>query len=250
MSSPSLRAELRANFKDFGIQWQKELKAAATKHKPLIAVFQDSYIRIASIQAWRTSVTQAVMDEDSAAFFFEAQNDLLVSHCLARCGSFRQALKSLRSGIENVFFSLYYMDHPVERRKWLRGQHKIGFSELHSYLVGHPDLSSYKPADVGLDALSTEYATLSKAVHSSAKHFRMTTDLSNTRLWVADTPAVGKWATRERSVIGAMNLLLVHLFAHKLTGAQNRALREMLGLVLAAKKKTEIKQSLKVTLPS
>ena len=35
--------------------------------------------------------------DDSLAFFFEAQNDLLVSHCLAREGSFRQALKALPS---------------------------------------------------------------------------------------------------------------------------------------------------------
>src|SRR5688572_7249996 len=97
MSLAVLRGELKSNFKEFRSQWRSELRGVAKKHQADAKLFADSYVRIASIQAWRTAVIVEHMDEDAQAFFFEAQNDLLISHCLANCGSFRQALKSLRS---------------------------------------------------------------------------------------------------------------------------------------------------------
>ena len=59
-------------------------------------------------------VLEPRMTADSLAFFLEAQNDALVSHVFGNLGSWRSALKALRSCIENVAFCLYYKDHPVE----------------------------------------------------------------------------------------------------------------------------------------
>ncbi len=249
MSLSVLRGELKSNFKDFNSQWKKELREVASKHSSERKVFQDSYTRVASIQAWRTKVVAERMDDDSAAFFFEAQNDLLISHCLANCGSFRQALKSLRSCIENVFSALYYMDHPVELHRWLQGKYKIGFTELHNYLASHPRLHGAGANVTGLPILQSEYATLSKAVHASAKHFRITTDLTDTKLWVKDVPSIRQWSTRERQVITALNSLLLHMFANNLHGAKHRPLREMLALVIPTARRAEIRRRLSVNIP-
>lgn len=243
-----LSAEMEENFKTFEAQWPKEQVAATTAIAPARRKFVASFVRISSIQAWRVTLLRDVLDEDAEAFFFEAQNDLLISHCLARSGSFRQALKALRSAIDNVLFTLYYKDHAVELRKWELGQHKLSFSELHSYFSGHPVLIGFSGAESGLDALKSEFSTLSKAVHGSAKQFRMTNKLDEICLWDADIASVGMWETREKTVILAMNYLLAHMYREQLTGAQRMGLRQAVGLVVPKTKFAYFKTALKINL--
>jgi hypothetical protein len=158
-------------------------------------------------------------------------------------------LKSLRSFIENIYSALYYMDHPVELQRWLLGKYKIGFTDLSTYFASHPKLKGVDASANGLAILGTEYATLSKAVHASAKQFRMTTDLTDTKLWVHDKVAVRQWATRERQVVIAANALLLHMFSDNLLGAKHRALRELLALVIPVGRHKEIRQRLSVNIP-
>jgi hypothetical protein len=249
MSLALLHGELKANFEDFTKQWQEELEAVAKKHAAHDKIFEASYVRVALVQSWRT-VVEGRMDDDCAAFFFEAQNDLLVSHCLARCGSFRQALKALRGCIENVLNALYYMDHPIEMKKWLVGEHRLGFTDLYTYFVGHPAVEQAALEKSGLPDINNQYAILSRAVHASAKQFRMTTDLTDTKLWVNDPIAVNKWASNERIVVNALSLLLLSLFANELEGAKNLQLRSMLSLTIPGKNHAGIKKRFGVTLPS
>lgn len=244
----SLRDEVTSNFAAFEMQWPNDLSAAKADLSPSIEKFEQSYIRISSIQAWRVSVILGGVCEGAEAFFFEAQNDFLTSHCLARCGSFRQALKALRSGIENLYFSLFYMDHSVELIKWEQGRHKLGFTELCAYFESHPNIVGYPAAVACIDVIKAEYSTLSKAVHGSAKMFRMTQNLTEIRLWGNDLAAVGKWATREKSVITHFNILLLHLFCSSVQGTQNRNLREAVGLVVPKSHWATLKGSIKVTL--
>ena len=246
--SSALNDELEENFKLFESQWPKDFGAAFTALSTSKKYFISSYVRISSIQAWRTTIMLEAMDDDSLAFFFEAQNDFLISHCLARSGSFRQALKSLRSAIENILFALYYKDHPVELTKWVLGQHKLGFTEMIKYFEGHPLLQKLSPSESGLDVLKTEYGTLSRAVHGSAKEFRMTQNLTDIQLWSTATPSVGKWASREKAVITAFNLLLLQMFQSQLTGSQRLNLREVLGLIIPKNRHASIKSKLKITL--
>jgi len=244
----TLREEIAGNFKAFEADWSNDLLAAKADLSPALSKFEQSYVRISSIQAWRVSVILGNGCDGAEAFFFEAQNDLLTSHCLARCGSFRQALKALRSAIENTFFSLFYMDHLVELQKWELGRHKLGFTELCAYFESHPAIYDHAIALSCIEAIKGEYATLSKAVHGSAKVFRMTQNLTEIRLWGNDIPSVGKWATREKAVIQNLNLLLLHMFAEKLQGAFNRNLRESVGLIIPKSQWVELKQSINVTL--
>jgi hypothetical protein len=243
-----IRAEIKANFAKFEDAWPKELNAAKAAIVPARAQFEHSFLRISSIQAWRTGVVNSAVSADAAAFFFEAQNDLLTSHCLASCGSFRQALKALRSALENIYFSMYYKDHPVEFAKWEQGSHKLGFKELSTYLEGHPDLAGVPAPLTGLPVLQNEYSTLSKAVHGSAKQFRMTNNLEDIRLWAGDTIAVSQWATRERLLIQSLNLLLLSLFREHLAGAKLLGLRQVVGAVIPKNRHPEIKTALGITL--
>jgi len=244
----TLRDEILNNFTKFESDWSDELLAAKLGLVPALNKFEQSYLRISSIQAWRVSVILGNVCEGAEAFFFEAQNDLLTSHCLARCGSFRQALKALRSAVENIFFSLFYMDHTVELKKWELGRHKLGFTELCSYFESHPANHCYPVAQSCIEAIKSEYSTLSKAVHGSAKVFRMTQNLTEIRLWGNDLAAVGKWASRERAVIVNVNILLLHMFSTKLLGTNNRNLRESIGLVVPKAQWAELKETIKVTL--
>lgn len=244
----ALAKEIAENCRAFDKQAVSALATARTALDPANGKFEKSYERIASIQAWRTGVIHELPSEDAQAFFFEAQNDFLVSHCLARHGSFRQALKALRSAIENIYFALYYMDHPVELENWLRGLHRIGFSELTTYLEKHPALSRGFPGTIPLGTLTHEYSTLSKAVHGSAKSFRMTQNLSDLQLWIGDLPSVGKWATREKTVVHAVNLLLLQIFREKLIGTQRRNLREVIGLLIPPTQIAQIKKEQGITI--
>jgi len=99
-----------------------------------------------------------------------------------------------------------------------------------------------------IEAIKAEYATLSKAVHGSAKVFRMTHNLTDIRLWGNDAAAVGKWATREKAVIQNFNVLLLYLFHSRLQGTQKRDLRETVGLVVPKASWTTLKNDIKVTL--
>lgn len=243
-----LLAEIEENFKTFEAQWPAEQVAATGAITPARKKFIASFVRISSIQAWRVTLLRDVLDEDSEAFFFEAQNDLLVSHCLARSGSFRQALKALRSAIDNVLFTLYYKDHPVELRKWELGQHKLSFTELYNYFNGHPALAGVSGSQSGLDVLKTEFSTLSKAVHGSAKQFRMTNKLDEICLWDADISLVGMWEAREKAVILAINYLLAHMYRSQLTAAQRMGLRQAMGLVVPKARYAYFKATLKITL--
>lgn len=244
----SLQDELRANFNQFNQSWRIEanttLAALDVKHD----TFGESYSRIASIQAWRTSIIESTLDADSAAFFFEAQNDLLVSHCLAHLGSFRQSLKALRSAIENILFTIYYKDHSVELRRWKDGEHKLGFTELIAYVSSHPLMKGISDDSNGVAKIKEEYSTLSKAVHASAKRFRMTNESVENRLWINDVTELSCWATRENAVIKALNLLLLHCFADKLKGAAHPNLRQLIGLVIPKKRHIQIRSDLQINL--
>src|SRR5204862_7086402 len=132
--------------------------------------FLSSYSRIASMNAWRSDMLETIVSASSLEFFAEALNDVLISHVFARFGSWRSALMSLRSCIENTCYCLYYKDHPVELRLWESGKHRPPFAEIHGYLASHPDIEPLGSSPVtGLANLKSEYGTLSRAVHASAK---------------------------------------------------------------------------------
>lgn len=240
--------EIDSNFINFEMEWPKEQEKCIQALIPAREKFLKNYINITKIQAWRTLVIDKKMCEDSQGFFFEAQNDLLTSHCLARSGAFRQALKSLRSFIENIFFSLYYSEHPIELIKWKKSQHRLGFQELYIYFSTHPKLENFSDQKNGLSTLKEEYATLSKAVHGSAMSFRMTKNLTDIKIWSNDISKVGQWSTRENHVIQSINLLLIHFFCEELKGAKLLPLRKVLGINLSTEKIIYFKEKLSINI--
>jgi hypothetical protein len=241
-----LLKETEANFDTFGGDWRKhmaDVSAELTKQRPK---YLESYRRIVSLQAWRSFLESRVSDA-SLSFFLEAQNDALTSHVFASLGSWRSSLKALRSGIENVMFSLYYKDHPVEFTLWEAGHHKPPISDFVSYLERHP--LRIKEATVDpIPHIQAEYATLSKAVHASARNFRMTKDIKTTLLWSSALPTLGQWQAREAAVLLNLNLLLLVHFRNDLTGAAGAPLREAVSLAIAPSKYSDIKTHLGVAL--
>jgi len=242
-----IKAEIESNFEAFTTSWKSDLSnsmAVLDSHRD---DFLKSYARIASLNAWRANVLQNRISEPSLEFFAEAVNDAVVSHVFARFGSWRSALMSLRSCIENTCYCLYYKDHTIELRLWESGKHRPGFSEVCDYLEHHPDIAPLGNSSVtGIELIKIEYATLSRAVHSSAKRFRMSPSVHQTALWKPEVVSLGQWKTREQRMLYGLNLLLVTVFREFLQGTQQAALRKALSLVIPTSKHAKIKSELKV----
>jgi len=238
--------ETESNFESFDKDWRTQMTIVSANLANQRAIFLSSYRRIVSLQAWRLFLESRISDA-SLRFFLEAQNDALTSHVFANLGSWRSALKALRSCIENVMFCLFYKDHPVEFRLWETGQHKPPISDFMNYLEQHPDRVKVPTVDP-MPHIHTEYSTLSKAVHASAKGFRMTNDVKTTLLWSDSVPSLNQWQTREIAVLTNLNLLLVSHFRNGLTGAGAASLREAVGLAIAVNRYPDIKAHLSVTL--
>lgn len=245
----ALKAEIEANFEAFSTSWKTELPKSISALDSYRDDFGKSYARIASLNAWRTNVLESRISEGSLEFFAESINDAVVSHVFARFGSWRSALMSLRSCIENTFYCLYYKDHPIELRLWETGKHRPGFSEIHTYLEHHPDIALFGNIPVtGLASIKDEYATLSRAVHASAKNFRMSPNVHQTALWKPEAASLGQWRTREQHTLSGLNLLLITVFREFLQGTQQSALRKSLSFVIPASLQPKVKSELKVSI--
>jgi hypothetical protein len=236
-----LEKEVEENYDKFVASYRKGIKDTANSLEAQKEKYLESYRRIVSLQAWRSELLEPTVSPDSLAFFLEAQNDALTSHVLASFGSWRSSLKSLRSCIENVMYCLYYKDHPVELLLWHDGHHRPAFAAMEKYFQEHPQMKSISPQAAGLDSLSSEYSTLSRAVHASAKSFRMSVEDVGVQLWSDDIVRLGSWGTRERTVISALNLLLMAMFREQLEGGRAPNLRKAISLVIPSSKHAQIK---------
>ncbi len=210
--------------------------------------FKMSYRRLVSFQAWNSELINKIASDGTQGFFIESQNDVLMSHALARQGAWRVALMSLRSCIENTLFGLYYLDHPVELELWELGRHRLGFTEVLNYLSDHPKFINLPPKIIGIGALKTEYATLSKAVHGSSKLFRVTREGEIKGLNVVSHPDFGSWKCRERLTVTSLNMVLLTFFRDNLIGTSNPNLRKAISLSIPESWFSDIKTTYKVSL--
>ena len=240
--------EVEENFVKFCKSCKDAASATANALSGRREKYLESYRRLVSLQAWRVELLERVLSPDSLAFFLEAQNDALTSHVLARAGVWRSALKALRSCIENVMFSMYYKDHPVELQLWHDGSHKLNYSELAAYFAAHPAFVGVPPQRSGLDRLTAEFSTLSRAVHGSAKSFRMSIEGIGVQLWSDEAAKLGAWATREQQVLTGVNRLLMTLYRDQLQGAQHPSVRKAISLVVPDDKQAEVKRDFGITL--
>jgi hypothetical protein len=238
--------ETEASFKAFDTDWRADMAAVSARLAKDSATFLASYRRLVSLQAWRAFLETRISD-GSLAFFLEAQNDALTSHVFANLGSWRSALKALRGCIDNILYCIFYKDHAIELRLWHEGKHKLTFAEHFTYLDNHPDRVQIPQIDA-MPVLRAEYATLSKAVHASAKSFRMTHDIKETLLWSDAAEQRGKWQTREQEVLLQINLCLLAVFRHELGGAAAPGLRDAIGLAVPTSKFADIKTHMNVVI--
>ena len=166
----------------------------------------DAYARLTTLQSWRTFVLDQHVSNDSLGFFAEAQNDGLTSSVLIASGLWRSSMKSLRSLIENLIQCLYYMDHPVEYRRWNKAKYRPTFNELFNYLGDHPDIRDLPENLNAVADLKSHYSHLSNVVHSSSPEFRMTGDINGLTLWRTAAADLGKWSKTHKNVIRDINL--------------------------------------------
>ncbi|MGV2111936.1 hypothetical protein ACQZ46_11720 [Agrobacterium salinitolerans] len=210
----------------------------------------ESYARIAAINALKVDVVEPHLPKGAAHFFFEAHNDALLSHVNASFGSWRPALQSLRSFMENTMAAIYYFDHRVEYEKWCTGDFQISPRELREYIAEHPKLAKIiKELDFKA-ALDKEYGTLSKAVHGSSSLFRMTTADGKTNIANPSVADLGKWSARERSAIDLCITALVGVLSDYLDGAKMQNLRAVLRTAIQSNSRAALKKHMDVSIPS
>lgn len=239
--------EVDSNFNSFENRWRQEWSEAEEGLRSKDN-FAKAYSKLVSMQAWRSELLEEALSDEALGFVSEGQNDLLVSYILARSGQWRSALQSLRAAIEAYQAALYFMDHPVELELWKSGKFRTINSEIYQYLCSHPKICSLNKENCGLDLLKSEYATLSKAVHGSAKIFRMT-DGKGAKFFSINNESLGRWSTRQKSVVRGLNILLISLFKDSISGAKKRNLRKSIALSLASSDKGWIKDLHGVTIP-
>ncbi len=211
-------------------------------------MFKGAFRRLVAMQAWRSELLDDRLTPGSLQFALEGQNDLLVAYLLARSGQWRTALQSQRAAIENYLNCLFFMDHPIELQLWEKNSFKTQFSELHAYFVKHPSNAGREQRTCGLDVLKSEYAVLSKAVHGSAKVFRMSSE-DGPNFFSNDPASLGKWDHRNRLVIRGLSLLMLSVFREDLVATRKRNLRKSLSLALRKGDKGWIKNEFNVTIP-
>jgi hypothetical protein len=240
--------EIQENFKQFSQTWIGELNTVSKKLEQQDKKFLQSYARLVSLQAWRKHIIEPDCSAEALRFFLEAQNDALVSHVLARLGSWRSALQALRSCLENVVSCLFYKDHPIELEMWVQGRYRFGFRDGWDYLSKHPKFVSINKDYNGLNVISREHATLSKAVHAASRDFRMTGDASTVLLWSYSEPSLNKWLVRESTTIRGANLLLLTIFCDKLSATRLPDLRRAVSLAIPTGMHGRVKSTFGVTL--
>lgn len=210
----------------------------------------ESYARIAAINALKVDIVEPQFPEGAAYFFFEAHNDVLLSHVNASFGSWRPALQALRSFMENTMAAIFYLDHPVEFEKWSKGEFKLSPKDMRDYIATHPKLANLTK-DLGLKSvLDDEYSTLSKAVHASNSLFRMTTSDGKTNIANPSLAELGKWSTRECNAIDISITAMVGVLCHHLDGAKMQNLRAGLGVAIRPKSRSALKKHMDVTIPA
>lgn len=244
----NISTELKSNYEAFSGKLPDTLavNVKSLRSEPKLV---ESYARVAALNAMKVELVDAHFSPSAAQFFFEAHNDTLLSHINASFGSWRPALQSLRSFMENTLAAVYYTDHPVELEKWQQGRFRISPRDLREYVAEHPKVADLA-ADLKLKSLlDDEYATLSKAVHGSNSLFRMTTSDGKTNIASASKPELGKWSARERATVDLCATVLVSVLSVHLEGAKLPGLRKSMGIALMEKSRKALKKHLKVNIP-
>ena len=244
----SLTDEIRHSFTAFQDKWRDDLSKRLADIPSRRTRFEESYIRLTSFQAWRANIVDPLLPAGSLGFFAEAQNDALISHVQASLGSWRVALKALRSCIENTLLCLYYKDHPVEQKLWELEKFRFSVGAAITYFQAHPSIIGVPESITGIGLIGQEYGKLSKAVHASSIDFRMTEDGKGVSLWKTDDVHESRWESHEKKTVQGLNLLMLVLFKEHLQGANLSSVRESIGLVIPKGKDAEIKGNLGVTI--
>ncbi|NOD45901.1 hypothetical protein GS624_01100 [Ruegeria sp. HKCCD5849] len=211
-------------------------------------LLDEAYARLTTLQSWRSFVLDQRISKEALGFFAEAQNDGITSSILITSGLWRSSLKSLRSLIENLVQSAYFMDHPVEYRRWHDGKLRPTFADLFKYLAEHPDICNLPEALNPVADLKAHYRHLSNVVHSSSLEFRMTDDVDELVLWKTSAADIGNWSTTHKRVLRSANQLYLALFSIHLQGAANKGLRESLAIVLPSSQDELIKSKMSVNI--
>lgn len=246
----TIKKEIESNFAEF----KSELKHIYDTSSDQLTVhnnlYLQSYERIVSFQAWKAYVLEDITVDDSLNFFIEAQNDALLSHCLARIGSWRLALMALRSALENTLFYLYYKDHNVELSLWQLGKHNMHIADYETYIERHPKFVKIDAKTSGIEILKKEYNILSKAVHASSVKFRMTDEDYFPALTLPDLPHLNQWIAREKETLKLINQLMITMFNDHIQGAKLQNLRKTISLTIPKCLHLDIKKELDVRLYS
>ena len=234
----SISDDLRHSYSLFENDWLEQLRNKMNDEEKADA-FENSYVRIASIQSWK-SIIETIYSSTCVVYIVEAQNDLLSSLILARLGSWRVSLKSLRSSMENTAKFIYYKDHPVEQKQSEDGTYRFSFSQFLKYIEAYPYEKQPPNVIKVVDNLCREYSVLSKAVHASNARFQMSSHGPLPQMWVTSISDQSQWISRERMVINSINCLLLVMHFDLIEGTKYPEQRSVISNAISSGLHSEI----------
>ena len=210
----------------------------------------DVYAQATVLESWRSRLLDSRLGP-GLPFWYEAQNDYLLSLVHAGNGVWRSSLQALRSFIENATGAIYYSEHPVEAKRFVSADFRLTWSQTKEYFNTYPYASAAANFRTSaITALASEYADLSKAVHGSSESFRMTAGRQFPLLCSSDRIKIGAWRTRALASAKAINSVLLLHFSSDLTGARLRPLRDELSAIYSTRDRSRIRQSLNIVIPN
>lgn len=223
---------------------EQAASATAIRRDPRIEFL---YRHAVAFESWRHNLFATRLGM-GLPFWYEAQNDYLLSLVHGGRGIWRSSLQALRSFLENASGALYYAEHPIEARRFQKDDFRLTWTDTKQYFASYPYSTPAEFASRLWESLANEYSELSKAVHGSSERFRMTAAQQFPTLSSADPALAGAWRTRASHCARAIQLLLLQHFTSELVGARLPGLREDVARALGAKDRAKVKQSLGIVL--
>lgn len=196
----SAKKDLPLYFNDFKAFWDKSLTEYT--NKDLTDCYHSTLIPL----NWEQSLV-AINSKDILPFVKEIFQDVNSSFFFATFGLYRSAYMHLRSSIELLLQAMYFHDHPVELKKWHKGEFVIKHDKLTDYFVTHPDFGNTYMKNL-IEMITRDWKHFSKHIHGESPEF-FQTDKETVRLSKFSKQDFGIWKSNHIKTLNNLNRLFL-----------------------------------------
>lgn len=196
----SAKKDLPLYFNDFKAFWDKSITEYTNKD------LTDCYHTTLIPLNWEQCLL-AINSKDILPFIKEIFQDINSSFFFATFGLYRSANMHLRSSIELLLQAMYFKDHPIELKKWHKGEFVIKHDKLTEYFSSHPDFGNSYIKNL-VDTITRDWKHFSKHIHGESPEF-FQTDKETVRLSKFSKKDFGTWKSNHIKTVNNLNRLFL-----------------------------------------